>query len=240
MKNSAKKTLIFLPGWGFKSSIWQASAKLLTHYEVKTIDLPMLSDNHNLDSVIKKLNKTIPKNSTIIAWSLSGLIAIYFCYCLPHKCAKLILVNSLPKFIATPDWIGIPPEFARRFQHKAKTDIAKLLTHFIKLMQYPGSSTSINSYASLHTLDAGENYLMLTNYLNFIIKADYCHLFKKLAMPVYCIFGADDAIIPTQAIAQLATLNPNIRVNIIPGCGHIPFLSHQKIFTQLLTGVLNE
>lgn len=231
MTNSVKKSLIFLPGWGFKSSIWDATANLFTDYDVKTIDLPILNENHDLNQVINSLNKAIPENSILIAWSLSGLIAIYFCYYLPHKCAKLILVSSLPKFIAASDWFGIPLKIAERFQQLAKTNLESLLTRFMSLIQYPGS---------LHILSAHENNFMLINYLNFMVNTDYCELFMNLNMPVYCLIGANDPIIPHNAITQLSALNNNISVNIISNAGHLPFLTHQEVFTQLLTGILHE
>ena len=41
-------------------------------------------------------------------------------------------------------------------------------------------------------------------------------------------------------LSYIDLLNKNAKVTVLPAAGHIPFLTHQKIFNELITGILNE
>jgi 3-oxoadipate enol-lactonase len=45
----------------------------------------------------------------------------------------------------------------------------------------------------------------------------------RLTMPVLCIVGARDPLVPPAAVHELATLLPDARVVEIAGCGHSPY-----------------
>jgi pimeloyl-[acyl-carrier protein] methyl ester esterase len=235
-----RQTLILLSGWGLHSAIWQPAVANLTNYDTRQIDLPLLKQAADLPQAMQELSRQIPDNSIIVAWSMSGLCALYLCQHLPHKCSKLILVCSLPHFATAPDWIGIPLTLAKRFQQKAQSNLANLLTQFIQLVAYPDTSAISTAFITLHALKEQEYQASLLLYLNFLFTADYREFFKNLTLSLHCIFGEADAIIPRQAASQLGVLNKNAKVTVLPAAGHIPFLTHQKIFNELITGILNE
>jgi pimeloyl-ACP methyl ester carboxylesterase len=41
-------------------------------------------------------------------------------------------------------------------------------------------------------------------------------------------------LVPVQCAEAIKALMPNAEINIMPGVGHIPFLSHTDAFLQLL------
>jgi pimeloyl-[acyl-carrier protein] methyl ester esterase len=240
MQKSSKQVIVLLPGWGIKAAIWQPVVESLPEYDIRQLDLPTLNQVTDFDQAMVSLSNDIPDNSFIVAWSLSGLLALYLAHHLPHKCGKLILVCSLPHFTSTQDWRGIPLILARRFQQKAKTNLIDLLTQFIKLVRYPDTSTATTAFITLHAQSAAKYQPSLLHYLQLLFTVDYRQFFKNLTIPVHCIFGEKDVIVPSKAAEQLRRLNRNTSVNFIHDAGHIPFLTHQKIFNELLAGILHE
>jgi pimeloyl-[acyl-carrier protein] methyl ester esterase len=240
MKNSVKKSLVFLPGWGFKVSIWNDIANSYNEYDIKQLDLPTPAASATLATLTHELANQIPNNSTIVAWSLSGLFATYLSHQSPHKCAHLILINSLPKFVSNTDWVAIPTANAKHFQQQANTDLEQVLTTFTTQVQFPAHSATRNAYLNQHVFSATDHYDSLLHYLNLLLTADVSVSFKKLTMSIHCLFGGKDAIIPLPASEQLSALNSNATINIIHAAGHIPFLTHTTQFKSWLTGVLND
>jgi pimeloyl-[acyl-carrier protein] methyl ester esterase len=240
MQKPIKPVIVLLPGWGINASIWQPVLESLAEYDIRQLDLPPLNQTTDFDQAMLGLINGIPDNSIIVAWSLSGLLALYLAHHLPRKCAKLILVSSLPQFTSTQDWLGVPLILAKQFQHKAKTNLIDLLNQFIKLVRYPDTSTATTEFITLHALNAEKYQPSLLRYLHVLFTVDYRQFFKDLTVPVHCIFGGKDAIVPSKAANQLRGLNKNTAISFIHDAGHIPFLTHQKIFNELLTGILHE
>lgn len=232
-----KKSIVFMPGWGFKSSIWDDILASLNMHTVRRLDLPNIKETNDLPIAIKRLSKHIPLNSTIVAWSLSGLIAILFCHHFPHRCNQLILVASLPKFVSDSNWIGIPSTVAKQFQHKAMTDPGLLLKQFLDWVQYPDTSKSVRLEIKNHCLTP---HAKLIQYLTYMFNEDLRDIFNYLQTRIYLVFGEKDAIVPSQAVNQLNKLNKKLLIKIVPEAGHIPFLTHKELFTQILMDILYE
>ncbi|MGH7949664.1 MAG: alpha/beta fold hydrolase, partial [Candidatus Binataceae bacterium] len=62
----------------------------------------------------------------------------------------------------------------------------------------------------------------------------------RLKMPVLCLVGEDDVLIPPRTIKAIAALLPNARVATVPDCGHSIYFEQPAIFNQLVREFLNE
>ena len=109
-KIHAKNTIAFLPGWGFKSSIWQDIANHFPENEVILIDFP-----HETDDIISVINDQLPSQCILVAWSLGGMIATDLCLAFPDKYLKLVTVASTPKLVAECEWPGISEQTISSF-----------------------------------------------------------------------------------------------------------------------------
>jgi 3-oxoadipate enol-lactonase len=63
---------------------------------------------------------------------------------------------------------------------------------------------------------------------------------ERLRMPVLCLVGEEDALIPPAAIRVLAQSLPNARLATVPHCGHSIYFEYPKVFNQLVLGFLRE
>jgi pimeloyl-[acyl-carrier protein] methyl ester esterase len=225
--NEKLNPFIFLPGWGFSISIWDEVIQALKLKNAFALPLP---DEEKLDAIMEQLNNQIPEQTTLVGWSLGGLIAIYFCHQFPKKCKRLIVVNSNPKFVASDDWPGITLTQALQFQKQVENR-EDMIKKFLGIVQYPNRTCILRSTLRKHFLQDTQSQKSLKNYLDFLFEMDFRKYYKKLCMPVTYILGAEDAIVPV-ALAQRVKFNAEVK--IIPHAGHVPFLTHLEIFKVLL------
>ena len=62
----------------------------------------------------------------------------------------------------------------------------------------------------------------------------------KLRMPVLCIAGAEDTVIPPGAVEVLASLIPGARYVSVPAAGHSVYWERAETFNRLVDGFLAE
>lgn len=240
MKNSNKNSVAFLPGWGFSASVWDDLLGSLGNLNVKKIDLPETLEKNLAEEINSTMLERVSEDSTIVAWSLSGLFAINFCYQFPQMCKKLILINSLPRFSTGDDWMGISEKFSTRFIKQAKNHFDGISNKFLQLVQYPDNSESVKLYLQANHKILPAHQDVLINYLEFLFEANFVYLLEKLNIPIYFLLSEKDAIIPIQSAVQLSKINKNITVKIIPEVGHSSFITHKEIFAKSLMSILHE
>ncbi|AZL16077.1 alpha/beta fold hydrolase [Rickettsiales endosymbiont of Stachyamoeba lipophora] len=206
-------SVVLLPGLGFKSSIWDFITPSLKDYQVTLIDLPEI-DNLDIKKIIDIIASKISDNSIIIGWSLGGLIATYLYHLLPHKCSKLALIASTPKFMEDKNWPGI-----------TLSQIESNMKNFSGIVQYPNKSTQVRRYLAEHQTAVPANHLKLIKSL------DAREIYNNLKIPVLNILGEKDAIIPLRQTEYFPRFH---QIIIIPKAGHVPFLTHTEIIKDEL------
>jgi pimeloyl-[acyl-carrier protein] methyl ester esterase len=225
-----KLTLVFLPGWGFNSSIWKPIAANLLDYNILFCELPTLEDytTHSLHDISAIIETLLPQNSVLVAWSFSGMLAAFICHQFPNKISQLITVASIPKMIATIGWPGVNPRFIARFHTEACTNFPRLMQKFYSLLN---ADNAMN-------FDE-QNQTKLLFYLNILMRIDVRVIYATLNLPILHIFGDNDPIIPFACATHIAQYYLHHRTCIIHGAGHIPFQSHTNEFLIYLTQFLH-
>jgi 3-oxoadipate enol-lactonase len=56
----------------------------------------------------------------------------------------------------------------------------------------------------------------------------------RLTMPVLCIVGERDPLVPPAAVHELAALLPDARVAEVPGCGHSPYFEDAATWNDIV------
>lgn len=223
-----KQTIVFLPGWGFKASIWHSLATQLPHSNHLFYDLPQ--EQLNLFSISEAIGNSLPDDCILIAWSFSGLIATSICHQFPNKISHCITVAATPKFASADDWFGVDQKIMTNFKHEAHTNLYRLMKKFQRLA-HPGGLND-------HMIDL-ENQTSLLFYLDLLFSADVRDLYSSFSKPVLHIFGDNDSILPTTSAQQIATSYPNHQTQIILGAGHAPFITHMQEFVQCINAFIN-
>jgi 3-oxoadipate enol-lactonase len=60
----------------------------------------------------------------------------------------------------------------------------------------------------------------------------------RLTMPVLCIVGERDPLVPPAAVHELAALLPDARVAEVAGCGHSPYFEDAAAWNDIVRGFL--
>jgi len=232
MKQLNNEHIVFLPGWGFKCSVWQSIASEFN--QSLLLDFPV-ENNITLNHIGNFFSQKIPDNSIIIGWSLGGMVALNIAKLFPQKCKKLILVASTPKFVTCENWDGMHQAAADDFFERAYHEDDALLQHFIKLVQFPNRSSLIREYLTNNTLEI-EKY---KEYLKLLFQSDLRAEYERIAVPILHVLGSNDALVRSQA-SNFKQLNGATSINVINGAGHVPFLSHKQDFLKMINEFINK
>jgi pimeloyl-ACP methyl ester carboxylesterase len=224
MLEKSIENIIFLPGWSFKASIWERQSAYFSSlkYNVTICELESLTER--LKNI--KLEKTI-----LVAWSLGWFKLINElekCCFLPRA---IIGVASSLRF--RPSLIHL---IIRRFEK----DVHSLFYDFDSwlftsrerqnLTYKDKQFLSKNRISSKHKLLEG---------LLFLKHIDLSKILPKLDIPILLISGREDIITPLDEAVKINYILPNSQLEIM-NTGHMPFLTQEEEFNQLVTAYIKE
>lgn len=235
-KNKAKKTLIFLHGWGVDSQTWLSLFDLLKDklYASYFIDLPgfghsqtpakdfYLDDYVNVvENFVKKLDL---KNIVLIGHSFGGRITIKLAAKNHDYLEKVVLVDSA----------GI--------YHQNLVKTLKLLIASIvrPIFQFSFMQTFRQK---IYQLTGNEEYLampVLSKTFSHIVSEDLISYLSKIKLSTLIIWGEkDDNEASTLNDAQLMKKNiSNSKLELLKDAGHFSFLDRPKEFIKALNDFL--
>lgn len=212
-----------IPGWGFAADFF----KHLNLTPVSCNNFIPLDYCHlpteSLAVASETLAAQVKEQSTLIAWSMGGLIAINIAANWPEKVAKLVLIASQPKLVAEPGWAGIPAETAQQFTLDAVENLEKLQQQFLQWTNYPNRKPSVMKALKRDNIIQREKNC--TALLPAFFAADLRPAYAKLDADVSHVVFEQDAVLSQDASA-LQQLNNRAKVMRIAGAGHAGMLSH--------------
>jgi pimeloyl-[acyl-carrier protein] methyl ester esterase len=234
--------LVLLHGWGWHSGIFlPIASQLAQHFQVFLIDLPgcgkssLEITDYTIESLATTLCKHLPEQAIWLGWSLGGMIAWWVALHHPTAIKQLITVSSSPRFIADDHWPGVAPAALHTFQHRLLNDYEKTLKEFLEL-QLRGSLVTqewANQLYQIHQ-DAHPCHAALLGGLSLLTTLDLRNDLSHMTCPSLHIFGSLDVLVPKNIVPILKPKLPHSQFAIIQRAGHIPFLTHQTIFIDLL------
>ena len=216
-------SLVLLHGWAFNSDIFQNLVdKYKANYRVTVIDLPGHGRSNDIDGDIEswcnEIIKLIPEKSTLVGWSLGGLLSTYLASKIDLK--KLILIAATPCLVNNESWnYGINTEIFNQFAINLKNDSTKSLKRFVSL-QSKDKSQLQELYKSIQKYPASMS--ALNNGLEIIINSDLRDNYEKLTVPKAVILGSLDTLVPVKIkewYDEAGSTTSVIR------SGHLPFLN---------------
>ena len=243
--------LVLLHGWAMHSGLWgPLAATLAPRFRVHAVDLP--GHGHSapvapftLDTVTAAVAAAFDSTReplTVVGWSLGGTVALHWARAAPERIARLVLVATTPSFVARDDRPhAMAGETLARFGDELSASYRLTLQRFLSL-QLAGSADGRAALATLRRelFARGEPApAALAAALAALAAADLRAELSAIAQPALVVAGERDTLAPAAAGAWLAAALPNARYVMIPGAGHVPFLSHPAAFADALDGFLD-
>ena len=199
---------IFLHGFATTPEIWPEGG-------------PRLSFD-DLEKTAEGLGSRLGPGNILIGWSMGGMVAMMVAAKYPEKVAKLVLVSTTTKFVASPDFPhGLSPALLRSLRKRIKKEGIKAFHSLVfKNMSRVG-------LADLTTEQAERELAELE-------KVDLRPWLKDIRVPTLIIHGEKDDICLPSAAQYLNDKIEGSELVMLSGVGHAPMVEAPEVFNSLL------
>ena len=240
--------LVMLHGWGMHSGVWQTVAEQLgSSFRLHCVDLPghgRSRDSEDVASLTAWTERVAETMSPRLAgqaywcgWSLGGMVATQLAWDYSKLVKRLILVATSLRFCQVYDWPdAVAPDVLQGFAANLQDDHRQTLQRFLALQVTgePKARQTLREHKQrVFDQDDPEADALQTG-LNILSTADLRPLAGKLDLPVLLIGGAKDRLVSPRALDNVAALLPDAKVEVMPDCGHAPFISQPENFMKLV------
>ena len=163
------------------------------------------------------------------------MVAIQLTQDYPKLVKRLLLVATSLRFCQASDWPdAMAPEVLQGFAANLQDDHRQTLQRFLAL-QVTGEPQARQTLRELkqRVFEQDEpETIALRSGLNILSSADLRPMAEELDLPVLLIGGEKDRLVSPRALERVAALLPDARVEIMPDCGHAPFVSRPDNFVR--------
>jgi pimeloyl-ACP methyl ester carboxylesterase len=228
-------TLVLFHGWGASGQVWQRQAEYFQErVTVLTPTVPVWDVGWFLDF----LRKMPLRECLLVGWSLGGMLLLEALSCLPGPPPLgLVLVGVASVFTRQADYPeGQPPAVVRAMRRALQADRQQVLDEFLNRCLAPGEAAMISQVRAAFAFPAAADHLAAG--LDYLLERDLRPLLSRLPEGAVIIQGEEDRIVPPAQGRLLQGQLAGARLNLLPGAGHLPFLTQAAAFNGILAGCL--
>ncbi len=232
--------IVFLHGLGGNHlSWWQQVPYFMRWYECITLDQRSFGMSPDPDGLFNQahasdlarlLDHLKIERVVLVGQSMGGWTIVGYALEHPERVAAMVMADT-PGGIFTPEMkfprgstpvrsdtpkIGSLPTYATDFFVRHR-ELAFLYDSLLILGARPPADATTRLGATRYDLEQAH---------------------KRLTMPILCLAGQDDALIPAAMVETLARWLPNGRFASVPHCGHSIYFEHAAVFNQLVRDFL--
>lgn len=242
--------LVLLHGWGLHGDVFKDLAwRLVNDHRVTLIDLPghgrspRYHHPQDLTTISEQVLAAVPARAAWLGWSLGGMIAAEAARQAPERISALIWVASSPCFVQRDDWkAAMDPDVLAAFAEALHQDYQGTLERFLALQAVTGSAgrETLRRLRELLLSLPAPSPQALDDGLAILRTADLRTPLAELHLPMLAILGQGDRLVPPGVGPALKALRTDLRVEIMAGAGHAPFLSHPDVFVAHVSRFLEQ
>lgn len=232
-----KPVLAMVHGWGMNAHVFDALGALLdSTFDVRLLNLPghggraPLPQN-TLQDWAADLAGQLPENTTLLGWSLGGQVAMRAALDHPDKIARLVLLASTPRFVASTEWAhGMAAADLQAFGEALIADPAATLLRFLSLQTrgMPNQKQTLQALRTSFLTAPPAQAESLMSGLTLLRDTDLRDDLPHLKQPALVIHGASDTLTPPGAGVWLANTLPHAQHVALTRAAHAPHLSHAE------------
>jgi pimeloyl-[acyl-carrier protein] methyl ester esterase len=214
---------------------------------VHAIDLPghgrspWAKSAADLEGQARLVAEHLPHECRLVGWSLGGMVAVRLATLYPARVPALALIGTSPCGGKRRDWPhGLDETLLAGMATRLGRDWRATVQEFVSL-EVRGEQ---NPLATLRELRArlyehgAPSTAALAAGLEVLSATDLRPELVRLRVPTLVIGGEYDRLAPPAAVAALAALVPDARLEMIARAAHAPFLSHRERVETLLADFL--
>jgi pimeloyl-[acyl-carrier protein] methyl ester esterase len=197
INNMRRMQLVFIHGWGFDTSLWDALAPHLTEFNQRRVDLGFFGPSSD----------TIDKHEPAILVGHS--LGFVYGMTRRHNWQGWIAINSFPRFVATTDKLGCVSEASlRRMKQNVLLDPVKTLSEFY--VRLGATPPAMLATAAKDKLASG---------LDVLRDTDIGKELTASSVPGLVLASANDPLVPLATSQNM--MGSHIETLIHPDGGHM-------------------
>lgn len=251
--DSSSPVLALLHGWGMHCDVFHdLIQRLEPDCRLILIDLPGHGRNHHLkhippldllaDSIAEAVSEScgdLPFGC--LGWSLGGQLAMVLALRHRQCVSRLVLVATTPRFVRSSSWPhGMREAVFEQFAADLASDHRATWQRFLALEVHGTASARddlrrLRSAASAWPAPAPT---ALADGLGLLGSSDLRERVTEITQPTLIITGGRDRLVPQAAGRWLAEQIPGAELELMPGCGHAPFIGDSKSFVGLVAAFM--
>jgi pimeloyl-[acyl-carrier protein] methyl ester esterase len=228
-------TLVLFHGWGASGRVWTRQVEYFQErLTVLAPTVPVWEVGWFSDYLLK-----LPlRQSLLVGWSLGGMLLLEALSRRPDPPPLgLVLVGVAPVFTRRADYPeGQPPAAVRAMRQALKRDRQRVLDDFVNRCLAPGETGMVSQVRAALASPAADDHLAAG--LDYLLERDLRPLLPNLPAGAVIIQGEEDRIVsPAQGRFLQGQLD-GARLKLLPGAGHLPFLTQAAAFNSILAECL--
>lgn len=246
-----KQRMMWIHGWGMSPAAWQGLQKSLPEYEHHMIDFGSCDTPESFryalaSALTAESNQDGERRWNLVGWSMGGMLALDVMLTdgLAPQMNKILLMGATLRFTEKDRQLGWPPRILERMKKRLPEYQEETLAEFrrgclsaAELAEYTDRNLPLQNIipdCSTQGLIAGLDYLRdtdLSHHVDEIVKQEHISLPDML-----WIHGDQDKICPVGGLATVSSWVESgiLQKIILPGAGHIPFITQQQKVTELM------
>jgi len=244
------KDIVLIHGWGCDLRHMQPIADLLvSNYRTTNIDLPgrgksaWVSSIKTIHDIADIILPHLPEKAIYVPWSFGGLVTLSIASRYPERIERIVGVATMPKFVETDNWPGVPkPGFQAGFNEIKTLGFNDFFKGYYDL-EFSSFNPKPAAYHQLIQLlqDTPEQDLeILLKGVCLCDETDMREAFQSLQCPIDLILGEKDHSVPLASHAAMKQLNPAVNHHVIPESQHMLFWTHPAEFQDKLQTILEK
>ena len=230
-------TLVFFHGWGASGGVWERQAAAFgDRMPVLTPTVPVWEVGW-FSEYLRGLDL---QECLLVGWSLGGMLLLEAVSRLtdPPPGGGLVLVGVAPVFTRRRDYPrGQPPAVVRAMRRALADNPPRVLAEFAAQCLAPGEGAMLSPAREAFASQAGPETLAAG--LDYLLHRDLRPLLSRLPGGAVVIQGQEDRIVPPAQGEFLQEQLPGARLNLLPGAGHLPFLTQPAAFNGIIERCLS-
>ena len=229
-------TLVFFHGWGASGRVWERQAVAFgDRMTVLTPTVPVWEVGW-FSEFLRGLDL---QECLLVGWSLGGMLLLEALSSLTGPRAHgLVLVGVAPVFTQRPDYPwGQPRAVVRAMRRALAVNPPQVLAQFAEQCLAPGEAALISQAREAFAAPATAGVLAAG--LDYLLHRDLRPLLPRVPAGAVIIQGQADRIVDPAQGRFLHEQLAGAELNLLPGAGHLPFLTQAAAFNGILEKCLS-
>lgn len=225
--------VVWLTGWGFRPSVLSELIQQ-THQQLTLMggnaeaNIPDLLVDHppatSLNDWAEQLAAQLPSGSTVIGWSLGGMLALALAARHPAKVSSLGLIATSARFVCPDDSApaGLASDTVLGFNQGFASQPAATVKRFLALQCLGDQQRRLagQQLAAHLVTELDSHHAALAQGLQLLADSDLCAMLPSIHQPVRVLHGAGDALMPVAGSHWLTEQLPNAGLTVFADSGH--------------------